>query len=254
MTPSPDPQASKSAPPGATPSWAALQASHRSIAGNTVRAAVLGANDGLVSNLSLVAGVAGASLAARTILITGLAGLAAGSCAMAMGEWISVQTSRELYERELRVEAEELKRFPGDETAELAALYESRGLEPNGARALAESVMANRSVALDVMAREELGINPDDLGGSPWKAAGSSFAMFCIGAAVPIIPFTVTARGPALAASVVLSGLVLFLLGVLVTTLTGRSPLRSGVRQLLFGLGAAAVTYGIGRLVGTTIG
>ncbi len=114
--------------------------------------------------------------------------------------------------------------------------------------------MANRSVALDVMAREELGINPDDLGGSPWKAAGSSFAMFCIGAAVPIIPFTVTSRTPALAASVVLSALVLFLLGVLVTTLTGRSPLRSGVRQLLFGLGAAAVTYGIGRLVGTTIG
>ena len=254
MTATPDPQSSETAPPGATPSWAALQASHRSIAGNTVRAAVLGANDGLVSNLSLVAGVAGASLAARTILITGLAGLAAGSCAMAMGEWISVQTSRELYERELRVEAEELKHFPGDETAELAALYESRGLEASGARALAEAIVANRSVALDVMAREELGINPDDLGGSPWKAAGSSFVMFCLGAAVPIIPFTVTARTSALAASVVLSGLVLFLLGVLVTTLTGRSPLRSGVRQLLFGLGAAAVTYGIGRLVGTTIG
>jgi vacuolar iron transporter family protein len=254
VTPSTEQQASESAPPGATLSWAALQASHRSIAGNTVRAAVLGANDGLVSNLSLVAGVAGASLAARTILITGLAGLAAGSCAMAMGEWISVQTSRELYERELRVEAEELKHFPGDETAELTALYESRGLEATGARALAESVMANRSVALAVMAREELGIDPDDLGGSPWKAAGSSFGMFCIGAAIPIIPFTVIARTPALTASVVLSGLVLFLLGVLVTTLTGRSPLRSGLRQLLFGLGAAAVTYGIGRLVGTAIG
>jgi hypothetical protein len=112
VTSSPESHVSESAPPGGTPSWAALQASHRSIAGNTVRAAVLGANDGLVSNLSLVAGVAGASLAARTILITGLAGLAAGSCAMAMGEWISVQTSRELYERELRVEAEELKHFP----------------------------------------------------------------------------------------------------------------------------------------------
>jgi VIT1/CCC1 family predicted Fe2+/Mn2+ transporter len=253
VTPGPDPHLTETVAPGGAPTWAALQASHRSVAGNTVRAAVLGANDGLVSNLSLVAGVAGASLAARTILITGLAGLAAGSCAMAMGEWISVQTSRELYERELRVEAEELKRFPGDEAAELAALYTQRGLEPEGARRLAESVIADRSVALDVMAREELGINPDDLGGSPWKAAGSSFAMFCLGAAVPIIPFTVTARTPALVASVILSALVLFLLGVLVTTLTGRSPLRSGVRQLLFGLGAAAVTYGIGRLVGTVI-
>jgi vacuolar iron transporter family protein len=218
-----------------------------------VRAAVLGANDGLVSNLSLVAGVAGASLAARTILITGLAGLAAGSCAMAMGEWISVQTSRELYERELRVEAEELRRFPGAETEELAALYEARGLERDGARRLAESVIADRSVALAVMAREELGIDPDDLGGSPWKAAASSFAMFCLGAAVPIIPFTVIARTPALIASVILSALVLFLLGVAVTTLTGRSPLRSGTRQLLFGLGAAAITNGIGHLVGALI-
>ena len=113
-------------------SWVALQASHRSISGNTIRAAVLGANDGLVSNLSLVAGVAGASLAAQTILITGFAGLAAGSCAMAMGEWISVQTSRELYERELRVETEELVRFPAEETDELAALYESRGFERAG--------------------------------------------------------------------------------------------------------------------------
>jgi vacuolar iron transporter family protein len=233
--------------------WAALQASHRSIAGNTVRAAVLGANDGLVSNLSLVAGVAGASLAARTILITGLAGLAAGSCAMAMGEWISVQTSRELYERELRVEAEELHRFPGAETDELEALYRERGLEPAGARQLAESVIANRGVALGVMAREELGINPDDLGGSPTKAAASSFLMFCLGAAVPILPFIVTARTPALIAAVILSAAVLFGLGAAVTTLTGRSPLRSGVRQLLFGLGAAAITNAIGHLVGGVI-
>jgi VIT1/CCC1 family predicted Fe2+/Mn2+ transporter len=254
VSPTPNRKLREKTAPETTPSWAALQASHRSVAGNTVRAAVLGANDGLVSNLSLVAGVAGASLAARTILITGLAGLTAGSCAMAMGEWISVQTSRELYQRELRVEAEELQQFPGDETAELTALYESRGLEPAGARQLAESVMANRSVALGVMAREELGIDPDDLGGSPWKAAGSSFAMFCIGAAFPIIPFAVTTRTPALIASVALSALVLFLLGALVTTLTGRSPLRSGVRQLLFGLGAAALTYGIGRVVGATIG
>jgi VIT1/CCC1 family predicted Fe2+/Mn2+ transporter len=135
-----------------TSSWAALQAIHRSVSGNTIRAAVLGANDGLVSNLSLVAGVAGASLAANTILITGFAGWA-GACAMAMGEWISVQTSREVYERELRVETEELERFPGEETDELAALYESRGLEARAARQLAESVIANQQLALEVMAR-----------------------------------------------------------------------------------------------------
>lgn len=145
-------------------SWAALQASHRSVSGNTIRAAVLGANDGLVSNLSLVAGVAGASLAAQTILITGFAGLAAGSCAMAMGEWISVQTSREVNERELRVESQELMRFPDEETEERAALYESRGLAPAGARQLAEGVIANGPLALEVMAREELGIDPDQLG------------------------------------------------------------------------------------------
>ena len=235
-------------------SWAALQASHRSISGNTIRAAVLGANDGLVSNLSLVAGVAGASLAAQTILITGFAGLAAGSCAMAMGEWISVQTSRELYERELRVETEELARFPAEEADELAALYESRGLEPAGARQLAESVIANGPVALEVMAREELGIDPTQLGGSPWKAAASSFATFCLGAAVPLIPFFVASRRPALIGSVLLSAIVLLALGAAVTTLTGRSPLRSGIRQLLFGLGAAAITYAIGHAVGSVIG
>lgn len=234
--------------------WAALQASHRSVSGNTIRAAVLGANDGLVSNLSLVAGVAGASLAAQTILITGFAGLAAGSCAMAMGEWISVQTSRELNERELRVEREELNRFPAEETEELAAVYESRGLAPAGARQLAESVIANGPLALEVMAREELGIDPDQLGGSPWRAAMSSFIMFCLGAFVPLVPFFFASRRPALITSVVLSAIVLIALGAAVTTLTGRSPLRSAIRQLLFGLVAAAITYAIGRAVGGVVG
>jgi vacuolar iron transporter family protein len=184
-----------------TSSWDALQATHRSVSGNTIRAAVLGANDGLVSNLSLVAGVAGASLAAQTILITGFAGLAAGSCAMAMGEWISVQTSREVNERELRV-----------------ALYESRGLAPPGARQLAESVIANGPLALEVMAREELGIDPDQPGGSPWRAAASSFIMFCLGAFVPLVAFFYASRRPALITSVVLSAIVLLVLGAAVTT------------------------------------
>ena len=215
---------------------------------------MLGANDGLVSNLSLVAGVAGAALAAQTILITGFAGLAAGSCAMAMGEWISVQTSRELYERELWVETEELARFPTEETDELTALYESRGLERIDARRLAETVIANRPLALQVMAREELGIDPTQLGGSPWKAAASSFAMFCLGAAVPLTPFLFASRRPALIAAGLLSALVLLALGAAVTTLTGRSPLRSGIRQLLFGLGAAAITYAIGHAVSAAVG
>ncbi|MFL6049844.1 MAG: VIT1/CCC1 transporter family protein [Gaiellales bacterium] len=234
-------------------SWSALQASHRSISGNTIRAAVLGANDGLVSNLSLVAGVAGAALAAQTILITGFAGLAAGSCAMAMGEWISVQTSREVNERELRVETEELRRFPEEETDELTALYESRGLAPAGARQLAESVIADGSLALEVMAREELGIDPNQLGGSPWKAAASSFIMFCLGAFVPLVPFVFASRKPALITSVALSAIILLALRAAVTILTGRSPLRSAIRQLLFGLGAAAITYAIGHAVGSVV-
>jgi VIT1/CCC1 family predicted Fe2+/Mn2+ transporter len=158
-----------------------------------------------------------------------------------------------MYEWKLRVEEEELKRFPGAETDELEALYRRRGLDAAGARQLAESVVANRPLALAVMAREELGIDPDDLGGSPWKAAASSFLMFCLGAAVPILPFTVTARTPALIVAVLLSAAVLFGLGAAVTSLTGRSPLRSGTRQLLFGMGAAAITNGIGHLVGGVI-
>jgi VIT1/CCC1 family predicted Fe2+/Mn2+ transporter len=234
-------------------SWSELQDRHSALAGNTVRAAVLGANDGLVSNLSLVAGVAGAALASRIVLITGLTGLFAGAGAMAMGEWISVQTSREMHTQELAVEAEELERFPREETAELAGLYEEHGLPAAGARRLAESVMAHPRTALGVMAREELGIDALTLGGSPYKAAGSSAALFCLGAIVPIVPFAVTSGAAALAASVGASALALFLLGALVTRLTGRSPIRSGLRQVLFGLGAATFTYAIGRIVGIAV-
>jgi VIT1/CCC1 family predicted Fe2+/Mn2+ transporter len=232
-------------------SWSELQRRHRSVAGNTVRAGVLGANDGLVSNLSLVAGVAGASLASRVVFITGLAGLFAGAGAMAMGEWISVQTAREMHVRELALEAEELKRFPAEETDELAGLYEDRGLPRDGARSLAESVMADPDTALRVMAREELGIDSDQL--SPSRAAGSSAALFCLGAIVPLLPFAITSGTQALTISVIASAVALFLLGALVTRLTGRSPLRSGLRQVAFGLGAAAITYIIGLIVGLAV-
>jgi VIT1/CCC1 family predicted Fe2+/Mn2+ transporter len=233
-------------------SWSELQRRHRTVAGNTVRAGVLGANDGLVSNLSLVAGVAGAALSGRIVFITGLAGLFAGAGAMAMGEWISVQTAREMHSRELALEAEELTRFPLEETDELAELYERHGLPKDGARTLAENVMKNPETALGVMGREELGIDSDQL--SPLKAASSSAVLFCLGAIVPLLPFAIT-RGPqALWASLVASAVALFLLGALVTRLTGRSPLRSGLRQVFFGLGAAAITYTIGLIVGLALG
>jgi VIT1/CCC1 family predicted Fe2+/Mn2+ transporter len=233
-------------------SWSELQRRHRSVTGNTVRAGVLGANDGLVSNLSLVAGVAGAALASRIVFITGLAGLFAGAGAMAMGEWISVQTAREMHTRELALEAEELERFPVEETDELAGLYERRGLPTEGARSLAESVMKNPATALGVMAREELGIDSGQL--SPYKAAGSSALLFCLGAIVPLLPFAISSGTAALATSVIASALALFLLGALVTRLTGRSPLRSGLRQVVFGLGAATITYTIGLVVGLAVG
>src|SRR6186997_370244 len=168
---------------------AAPRPRHASIGGNALRAAVLGANDGLVSNLSLIMGVAGAGLESRVILITGLAGLLAGACSMAMGEWISVQSSRELYQRELAVERAEIARFPEEELQELVEIYEGRGLSTTVAQQMATHVMADAERALEVMAREELGIDPDELGGSAWTAATSSFALFVGGATVPVAWF-----------------------------------------------------------------
>jgi VIT1/CCC1 family predicted Fe2+/Mn2+ transporter len=236
---------------GSSVSWSELQGRHRSLASNTVRAGVLGANDGLVSNLSLVAGVAGAALTSRIVFITGLAGLFAGAGAMAMGEWISVQTAREMHARELALEAEELERFPREETDELAALYQRRGLPAGGARSLARSVMKDPATALAAMAHEELGIGSDQL--SPLKAGGSSAALFCLGAIVPLLPFAITRGSQALVISVIASALALFLLGAFVTRLTGRSPLRSGIRQVVFGLGAATITYSIGLIIGLAV-
>ncbi|MBA2296426.1 MAG: VIT1/CCC1 transporter family protein, partial [Actinobacteria bacterium] len=162
----------------AFPTDATVRSLHSSVSGNALRASVLGANDGLVSSLSLVMGVAGAGLSSRTILITGIAGLLAGAGSMAMGEWISVQSSRELHERELAVERAEIADQPERERQELVELYERRRVPALDARELADVLMADQDVALEVMAREELGFDPDALGGSPWTAAGSSFALF----------------------------------------------------------------------------
>ena len=225
----------------------------RGVSGNALRAAVLGANDGLVSNLSLVMGVAGAGLSSRTVLITGLAGLLAGAFSMAMGEWISVQSSRELHQRQLDREAEEIATDPEHERAELISLYQRRGLTAEEAGRLASRVMSSEMAALEAMAREELGFDPQELGGSAWVAAIASFAMFTIGAIIPVAPYTFSGGGDAVALSLLASGLALLGIGATITLLTGRSAWRSGLRQLAIGFGAAAVTYGAGYLVGAAV-
>ena len=227
---------------------------HSSIGGNALRASVLGANDGLVSNLSLVMGVAGAGLESRVILITGLAGLLAGACSMAMGEWVSVQSSRELYLRELAVERSEIAAFPEEERRELADIYQARGLSNVVANQMAAHVMADQDRALEVMAREELGIDPDDLGGSAWTAARSSFALFVAGAIVPVAWFAFLPTNAAVPSSVAASAFGLFAIGAVITRVTDRSPWRSGLRQLAIGLAAALVTYGVGVLLGVSVG
>jgi len=227
---------------------------HRSAGGNALRAAVLGANDGLVSNLSLVMGVAGAELAGRGILITGLAGLLAGAGSMALGEWLSVQSSRELYERQIGLEKEELEANPEEEIEELALIYQAKGLPEGRAQELARSLLDNKATALDTLAREELGINPEELGGSAWEAAFTSFFLFAVGAIIPVAPFIFLSGMTAVYVSVVVSALGLFGIGSAITLMTGRSVWYSGTRQVIFGLVAAALTYGIGRLIGVSIG
>src|SRR5216117_381121 len=230
-----------------------LEGRHRSVGGNALRAAVLGANDGLCSNLSLVMGVAGASVDSHGILITGLAGLLAGACSMALGEWVSVTSSRELAQREIRIESSELAEDPEAEGEELKLIYEAKGLSPREAETMVKHLLADRATALDALAREELGIEPSELGGSAGEAAASSFLLFSVGAVVPILPFLVTRGNAAVASSGAISGLALFGIGAAITLFTGRPVWRSGGRQLLLGLAAAGVTFGLGKLIGTAI-
>ncbi len=232
---------------------AVLEGRHRAVGGNALRAAVLGANDGLVSNLSLVMGVAGADLAPKVILLTGIAGLLAGSLSMAMGEWLSVQSARELFEHQIRIEQEELIAFPEEERAELELIYRAKGLPPQTARELADRLVREGAPALETLVREELAIDPEELGGSAWEAAVASFLLFSVGAIVPILPYIALGGIRAAVASVVLSGLALFLLGAGITVITGRSALRSGLRQVVIGLAAAAITFGVGRLFGVAL-
>lgn len=232
---------------------AKLEGRHRAPGGNSLRAAVLGANDGLTSNLALVMGVAGAQLRAASILVTGLTGLFAGSCSMAIGEWVSVQSARELYSRQVRTEAAEIRSVPDEEEEELALIYEAKGLPAEEAQQVAARLMADERAALDAMVREELGLDPSALGGSPYSAAGSSFLLFAMGAIVPIVPYLFTSGWLAVGLSIASAALALFTIGALITLLTGRGAMFSGTRQLVFGLLAAGVTYGLGRLVGRAV-
>jgi vacuolar iron transporter family protein len=233
---------------------ARFEGRHRAVGGNALRAAVLGANDGLVSNFSLVMGVAGADPTGRAALIAGLAGLLAGAFSMALGEWLSVQSARELFANQIAVEAEELAAFPQEEQEELRLIYEAKGLSTDQAAQLAKRLVeGDRGMALDTLAREELGIDPEELGGSPWVAAGTSFALFAAGAIVPVIPFIFTTGTVAIVVSAVMAGTALFVVGAGITVVTGQNALVSGARQLGFGLAAAAITFGIGSLLGTAI-
>jgi VIT1/CCC1 family predicted Fe2+/Mn2+ transporter len=230
-----------------------FESSHRSVGGNAIRAAVLGGNDGLVSNFSLVMGIAGATSAQEGVLLAGLAGLLAGSLSMSLGEWISVKSSQELYENQMQIEMEELETNPEGEMKELALIYIAKGIPEEQAYDMARDIMQDTSLAHEILVKEELGINAEELRGSAVEAAIYSFILFAIGAVIPVLPFMFTSGLKAVAWSVALSAIGLFLIGAAITLFTGKNVWFSGFRQVLFGLAAAAITFGIGKLIGVSV-
>lgn len=229
-------------------------ASHRNFGGGNLRAAVFGVNDGLVSNACLIMGVAGAGAGNQVVLTTGVAGLLAGALSMAAGEYVSMRSQREMYEYQIGLEREELAEYPQEEAEELALIYEARGMELSRAREFAQEMMRDPAHALDVLSREELGLNPLDLG-SPWGAAIFSFVAFALGACVPLLPFLLHFVGKtALLWSGVLTACSLFLVGMVLSLFTGRHALTGGIRMLLIGGGAGVVTYFIGHWLGAVLG
>ncbi len=213
-----------------------------------LRAAVFGVNDGLVSNLSLIMGVAGSEVGRTVIVVAGIAGLMAGAFSMAAGEYISMRVQRELFERLLHLEAHELAADPEGEHRELVAIYRQKGMPAKVAEEASEAVMRDPRRALETHAREELGLDPDALG-SPWAAAGSSFLTFALGAFVPLAPFLVAEGTAPVLVAIAAGGSALFLVGALMSRLTGRGGLWSGTRMVLLGAAAAAVTFGVGKLL-----
>jgi vacuolar iron transporter family protein len=220
--------------------------------GGSLRAAVFGINDGLVSNFSLVMGFAGAEAQPEYILLAGIAGLLAGSFSMAAGEYVSVSAQRELFEQQIAIEKQELEMSPKEEEEELALIYQAKGIPEDQARSLARRIIANPKTAIDTLAREELGLDPTELG-SPWMAATSSFLAFVIGAFVPVLPYLFTSGTSAWITSGLLSCLALFGVGALISIFTARGPIVSGARMLGIGLLASAITYSVGWLLGVSI-
>jgi vacuolar iron transporter family protein len=224
---------------------------HRTGNANNLRAAVFGVNDGLVSNASLIMGVAGAAVDSKTILLTGIAGLAAGAFSMAAGEYVSVRSQREMYEYQIGLERAELEMYPQAEAAELALIYEAKGIDKQEANRVAQALISDPVKALDTLAREELGINPEDLV-SPWGAAISSFLSFAVGALVPLAPFLLGTGVHQLNMAIVLTAASLYAVGATLSLYTGRSAWMGGLRMLLIGGTAGALTFAIGRLVGAS--
>jgi len=232
---------------------ARFEGRHRA-GGNALRAGTLGANDGLLSTYSLVMGVAGAGVGTRVILLTGVSGLLAGALSMALGEWISVQSSRELYERQIGIERDELNDNPEEEMEELTLIYQAKGLSLEEARSTAERIIGGGGeAALDTLVREELAIDQKELGGSAWEASVTSFGFFSLGALFPVLPYAFFSGTSGIVVSSVASVLGLFSIGALTTMMTGKNPVLYGFRHVLIGLLAAAVTFGIGRLIGVSV-
>jgi VIT1/CCC1 family predicted Fe2+/Mn2+ transporter/rubrerythrin len=226
---------------------------HRASRSGTFRAVIFGVSDGLVSNLALVMGVAGASQDPSVILLAGIAGLLAGAFSMAAGEYVSMQSQRELFERQINLERAEIEAMPEEEEAELAAIYRAKGFADREARIIAARIFQDRDMALRTLVREELGLDPDELG-SPWGAALGSFVAFALGAVVPVLPYLFGSGPSAFPLSLGLSLVALFAVGAGVSMLTGRGTIFSGLRQALIGLGAATVTYLVGSLIGVAAG
>ncbi len=229
------------------------EAWHRAGRTGTLRAAIFGVNDGLVSNLALVMGVTGATANNQVVVLTGIAGLLAGAFSMGAGEWISMQSQRELFERQIALEREELAVMPDEEEEELAQIYRRKGLPEPDARRLADHLMEDPEIALDTKVREELGLDPDELG-SPWGAAVGSFVSFAVGAVVPLAPFLLSSGSPAVGLALVLAFAALFAVGAGVSLLTGRGAVFSGLRQVAIGAAAALVTFTVGALIGVQLG
>jgi vacuolar iron transporter family protein len=229
---------------------AKVEGRHRSMGGNALRAAVLGANDGLVTNLSLIMGVSGAAAGVHAIIIAGIAGLLAGAFSMALGEWLSVQSSRELNQRQIDIESEELSNSPEEEMLELSLIYQAKGMDKEKALEMARKVFESKDSAIETLVREELGIDSNELGGSAWEAAITSFVLFAVGAMIPLVPFLFPGGFHPVLMSLGISTFGLFFLGAVITFYTGKNPWISGLRQVLFGLLAAGIVYGIGHAVG----